>query len=134
MESINILLIFWAAIVLIPVFMFLPYISKQKEPFGFKTKEPLDDSQFYIIRNSYYKSILLFSIPFTAIVIILFLLIQNSSFKPLLLGLLILGLVCINLIFYMQAYAKVKAYLNSKKESVKLNEEVRDGKNKIETW
>ena len=51
MDSINILLIIWAAVVLIPVFMLLPYISKQKEPFGYKAKEPVDDTQFQVIRN-----------------------------------------------------------------------------------
>ena len=114
----NIMFFLFPAVVIILVFLFLPFMNRKKEPFGYKTSETIDENKFIEIKNVYLRKLFLFSVPFSLAIAISNIYILSTFLGSFLLITMILSLAGINFLFYMQGYQAVKEEISKSLKTV----------------
>ncbi len=130
----NLMFFLFPAIIIILVFFLLPFISRKREPFGFKTEIELDAEKFNNIKLVFHRKLFLFSIPLTIALSIINIYILSTFLGSFLLGVFILALGGINFIFYMQGYRAVKSALSEQQMDSTEAEKGSEEKKELPQW
>ena len=109
----NLMFFLFPALVIILIYFLLPVLGKKKEPFGYKTDQPLSEPEFNKVKKVYYRKVFLFSIPLTIALSVINMYILSTFLGSFLLGAFILSLGAVNFLFYMQAFRSVREFFNN---------------------